>query len=197
MSLRELDLHSVTALRKFIENSFSNSPKRKAHILAVATYCKEVAERISLLHPELPCDPDEAERAGLLHDIGYLPEIETYLDQHGTSRFVDWHPIDGANYLRARSEERLADLIEGHGNSLEVAKLQDLPLFTPSKDLIAKIVTYCDSQTGPTGERVTYRERLEEIRSRKGPSSIASRAHEASAATIMDLIEEVNELLGG
>ena len=137
------------------------------------------------------------ERAALLHDIGYLPAIGDYLREYTHHSPTGWHPIDGAQFLRARGEGRLASLIEGHGNSLEVAQLKQLPLNTISRDLAADIITFCDCQTDPSGNRVSYESRLEEIRIRKGPDSLAFRAHEQASERIRSIISRIEALLIG
>jgi hypothetical protein len=192
-----LDIYSVDALRKCIDAGFKDSPKRRDHIFSVADFAKETALALVRRQPQYTSELTKTECAALLHDIGYLPAIREYLDHHTEFRSTQWHPIDGANYLRARGAPALADAIEGHGNSLEVAQQKGLPLFTPSSSLLAKVVTYCDSQTGPTGERVSYTERLEEIRLRKGDTSTSYQAHREAKSRVESIIHEIQELLGG
>ena len=195
MNLEELDLRDAQALREFITSSFSNSPNRRDHILAVSDYCREVGDLVSENHPELGCDSDLTERAGLVHDIGYLPEVQSFVRSSKVYKDTGWHPIDGANFLRLRGEQELAQYIEGHGNSLEVAVAEHLPLFEPSGHIIAKIVTFCDSQTGPTGERISYSERLKDIAARHGAQSVAVKAHFAAQPRVSKIIEEISGLI--
>lgn len=194
-SLHQIDLSDTNRLRSLIESGFSDSTNRRDHILAVADFAREVATAIHQKHPGLAVDIDEIERAALLHDIGYLPAVKEYLCKYTELLPTGWHPVDGAYFLRSRGEERLADLIEGHGNSLEVAKLQHLATFTISTDLAAMIITFCDCQTDPTGKRVDYESRLEEIKLRKGASSVEVLAHEQAKPRIRQIIEEIKNLI--
>ncbi|MCI5064646.1 HD domain-containing protein [bacterium] len=188
-----VDLTAREEIERLLAYSFRESPERLAHILRVARFTEEVLKSLpaSVLAPSAH---DQILRASLLHDIGYLPELKHYLSEHTPYEVTGWHPIDGANYLRHRKEPLLAELIEGHSNSLEVTELRGFPPFTPSEQLGAKIITYCDVQTGPTGEPIDYHQRLEEIRNRKGEDSISYRAHKNAKHRIEAILGEINAL---
>lgn len=96
--------------------------------------------------------------AAWLHDIGYSPEI-------GHTRF---HPIDGARYLRDKGwPEIIVNLVAHHSGARFEAKqrgladeLAEFPL--PDGPLLDALAL-ADLTTGPSGESLTYDERIAEI----------------------------------
>ena len=109
--------------------------------------------------------------AAWLHDLGYAPQIER----------TGFHPIDGAEYLRAvGAPYELVGLVARHtGASYEaeerglVAQLAALP--EPSAGNL-DVVTLIDLSVGPDGSLTTPGERVEEIRSRYDARHPAHRA---------------------
>lgn len=194
--LQTIPLHEPQVLQEFIIHAFEPTPPRRDHILAVAARAKRVYESLHE-RSRLLCCSKEVHCAALLHDIGYLPEISQMLEHSSFYMPTGWHPIDGANYLRLRGEERLAELIEGHSHALEVAIARGIPAFSQSEDLVANIITYCDIHTGPTGELLTYDQRLAEILHRKGSTSLEYRAHVEAKSRIENIICEIHSLCEG
>ncbi|MCB0320049.1 MAG: HD domain-containing protein [Bdellovibrionales bacterium] len=194
-TVETIDLEDSTTLSQFIFDRFD--PPRRDHILAVAEQCKLMASTIASRNPALQLDSDEAFRAGLLHDIGYLAEVKAYIKTHNIYAVTGWHPIDGANYLRLRGAHRLADLIEGHGNSAEMAEMLGVGPVSISDDLVATIVTIADCNTGPTGDKVSYEERLREIHARGNKDALqAYEAHMRARNRILLLQSSIQQLLG-
>lgn len=195
-TLRTIPLREPKVLHELVLEAFELTPKRRDHILAVAEHAKRVYES---LHDQdrLLCCPKEVYCAALLHDIGYLPEIAQILEGSSLYMPTGWHPIDGANYLRLRGEERLAELIEGHSHALEVAVARGIPAFSRSEELVAKIITYCDIHTGPGGELLTYEQRLDDICHRKGIASLEYQSHLKAKAGIQKIIHEIHSLCEG
>gem|GEM_PF-1978370 len=192
--LMQLRLKEPVVLREFIRSAFQHEPLRCEHILAVADRAVQVCDTL-LNHRHVNCCLKETECAALLHDIGYLPEISTLLEQATEYHPTGWHPVDGANFLRYRGEHRLATLIEGHGHSPEVSKLRGLAPMTVSNDIVAMIITYCDVQTDPNGIPVSYMERLNEIGERKGLESQEYKAHLLARNRIETIISKIDQLL--
>lgn len=110
--------------------------------------------------------------AAYLHDIGYAPEL---MD-------TGFHPLDGARYLRAISEERLACLVAHHTEARIEAQLRglqhELDEFPREESPIADALTSCDIQTGPTGQHITLDERGADIQRRYGAYHLVTRAFE-------------------
>ncbi|MEK6440910.1 HD domain-containing protein [Pseudonocardia sp. T1-2H] len=118
-----------------------------------------VAARADELSGAVPGgDGDRLVAAAWLHDIGYSPEI-------GHTRF---HPLDGARYLRDQGWSAvIVGLVAHHsGARYEAeqrglgAELAEFPF--PDGPLLDALVT-ADLTTGPSGERLTYDERISEI----------------------------------
>ena len=118
---------------------------------------------------------DEDNRAYLLaaaymHDIGYALAL----------RRTGFHPVDGACYIRSCGYERLACLVAHHFAARFEAALRDcgdvLREFPREYSAVADALTYCDSTTGPVGQRFTLRERAAEIRCRYKSSDVVVQA---------------------
>ena len=110
--------------------------------------------------------------AAYLHDIGYAaPVIRT-----------GFHPLDGARYLRALGEERLACLVAYHSGADVEASLRgleaELAEFKRETSDVADSLTYCDVTTELDGGVVSVERRLECIarrRSADDPALVAFR----------------------
>lgn len=98
--------------------------------------------------------------AAWLHDIGYAPDL---ID-------TGFHPIDGARFLRKLgADDRLVCLVAYHSCAVYEARvrgLEDVLLaeFRHETSPTYDALVFCDLTTGPAGERVTYPERIKEIR---------------------------------
>lgn len=137
--------------------------RRWAHVRAVG----EKAERIA---PQIGLDVELLASACWLHDIGYVPElIETGM-----------HAIDGARYLRQTGwDERVVSMVAHHSYAtLEAAErgLSDaINEFAHPASGYEDAVCYCDMTTGPDGDTVNVRDRLDEIEARYGPDHLVTR----------------------
>ena len=135
-------------------------PTRWTHTEAVAERARIVAEALRLKR-----EGDVLVAAAYVHDIGYGSDL----------RRIGFHPLDGATHLRELGHERLARLVAYHSGSWWEAKLlgfsMNLAAFQPEVSVIADALTYCDMTTGPTGERLTLAERLDDIERRHGSAS--------------------------
>ncbi|MGW4488845.1 HD domain-containing protein [Amycolatopsis sp. NPDC004368] len=129
-------------------------------------HVQSVAERASSFKPAVPVNEgDHLVAAAWLHDIGYAPEI-------GHTHF---HPLDGARYLRNQGwPARVVNLVAHHSGARFEAEergladeLAEFP-FENSPALDALVTA--DLTTGPSGERLTYDERIEEILKRYPPN---------------------------
>jgi HD superfamily phosphodiesterase len=148
--------------RKLLEGPL---PRRWAHVQGVAARARTLA-------PILREDADLLEAAAWLHDIGYSPElVET-----------GFHPLDGARYLRdvRQADAVLCSLVAHH--SFAVIEAQERGLAdelcgesSPASLILSDALAYCDITTGPTGNLVSVRDRLSEIRERYGPQSTVTR----------------------
>src|SRR5690242_3441876 len=76
--------------------------------------------------------------ASYLHDVGYAPDLDD----------LGFHPLDGARWLRAHGQERLAGLVAHHSGAAFEAEARglagELAEFTEERSAVADMLTYCD-----------------------------------------------------
>jgi hypothetical protein len=162
-------------------------PSRWAHTQGVAAQARAVG-------PVLGWDTDLIEAAAWLHDIGYAPVLAV----------TGFHPLDGARYLRDRTDAAttVCALVAHHSGAVAEAAerglsdplLAEFPLNGHSGEQVIA-VTYCDFTTGPSGERLSPEERITEILSRYEPDSAVHRAVQASAPRLLGQCHEVTAAL--
>jgi HD superfamily phosphodiesterase len=152
---------------------------RWAHVEGVVRQAQEVAAI-------LPTD----ERAVLvaaayLHDLGYAPAlVETEL-----------HALDGARHLRGLGHERLAGLVAYHSGARGEAELRglaaELAEFADVASATSMALTYCDMTTGPSGEVVSFEERLADVERRYGADHLVARSVRQARAEVERCIQFV------
>ena len=137
---------------------------RWSHARGVAARAEEIAGAVDA-H-----DRAVLVAAAYLHDVGYAAELVV----HG------FHPLDGALWLRAQGQERLAGLIAHHTGAMFEARAHGLAdvlaAFHDERSPVSDALAYSDLTTGPNGEPMSVAERLSEIERRYGPGSLVVRA---------------------
>jgi len=127
--------------------------------------------------------------AAYLHDIGYSPEINK----------LNFHPLDGALYLKSLGKERLASLIAHHSCAVFEANLRglsnELSEFENENSVITHALCYCDLTTNSKGEEVTYQERLDDIFERYDEEHVVSIAVKQSLQCSSLSVEYIVKLL--
>jgi HD superfamily phosphodiesterase len=127
--------------------------------------------------------------AGYVHDVGYAPGLAK----------AEFHPLDGARFVREEGHERLAGLVAHHSASDAEAEERgfaaELDQFPAEDSLVARALTYCDLTTGPTGEKVGVSARLGELGARLGDDDPAVRAVRREATRLAALVQEMESLL--
>jgi hypothetical protein len=127
--------------------------------------------------------------AAYLHDIGYAPELQK----------TGFHPLDGANYLRNQGQERLARLVAYHSGAQFEANLRglasDLTLFPPETSETQDALNYCDMTTSPTGEHISFQERISDILSRYGETDIVAQAINQAQPSLWRAVERTQKRL--
>jgi hypothetical protein len=117
-----------------------------------------------------------------LHDIGYSPELAQ----------TGFHPLDGARYLRDAhlADPVLCSLVAHHSCAVLEAEERGLAgelcrEFPAPSMVLNDALAYCDMTTDPSGNTISVRDRLAEIRERYGPHSIVTRfTHNAEPSLI-------------
>lgn len=156
---------------------------RWQHTLGVVNRAREVAAVLSA------SDADVLIAAAYLHDVGYAPEL----------RQTGFHPLDGARFVCARGNERLAGLVAYHCSAAAEASERglhdELAEFTDERSALSRALTYCDLTTDAEGRRVDAPERLRGIRERYSPEAPEARALERSTATLLHDVRMVESML--
>lgn len=158
--------------------------RRWLHVKSVAARAEEISFAV-----------DEEERptllaAAWLHDIGYSPAI-------GHTKF---HPLDGGRYLRSEGWPcRVVNLVAHHSGARFEAdergfavELEDFPL--EDSPVMDALVT-ADLTTGPSGERLTYDERIAEILKRYPPDDPVHRTWVKAAPILKECVVRTEERL--
>jgi hypothetical protein len=109
--------------------------------------------------------------AAYLHDEGYAPELWR----------TGFHSLDGASFVIGRcGDQRLACLVAHHSDARFQAALMGcgdlLATFPRERSALADALTYCDQLTGPTGARMSFRERVADVLDRHGQESTVAQA---------------------
>jgi HD domain len=127
-------------------------------------------------------DRDVIVAAAYLHDVGDDPALEV----------TGFHPLDGASWLRAQGQERLAGLVAHHSRARFEAEERglgaELDDFPEERSAAADLLTYCDLTTDADGERITPSARLADIEDRYGADSDVTRAMNAAAQELGEII---------
>ncbi|MEV4315667.1 three-helix bundle dimerization domain-containing protein [Actinocrispum sp. NPDC049592] len=140
-------------------------PRRWAHVRGVARRAEQIASAFP---------PREAEvlvASAWLHDIGYASTLA------GTGL----HQLDGARFLVACGVPfRVCALVAHHAGAAAVAELvglaDELSVFEDERGPVRDALWYCDMTTGPDGRRMTFDERMAELRQRRSADDPVVRA---------------------
>jgi hypothetical protein len=130
---------------------------RWLHVQAVAHKARRVA-------PILPAEEHELlVAAAFLHDVGYAPSLDR----------LGFHPVDGARFLRAHGQERLACLVAHHSGARFEAEerglVDELAGFPVEDGPVMDALSFADMTIGPAGQPMTLEERIGDIRHRYPP----------------------------
>ena len=127
---------------------------RWTHVQAVADKARGLA---AVLSAE---DADLLVAAALVHDVGYAPLLNR----------LGFHAVDGARFLRAQGQERLARLVAHHSGARFEAEERDLveqlAAFPVEDGPVMDALTFADMTTGPAGQPMTLAQRIEEVQRR-------------------------------
>jgi HD domain len=137
---------------------------RWSHVRAVGDKARVVA---GVLSAE---DADLLVAAALVHDVGYAPSLNR----------LGFHAVDGARFLRAQGQERLARLVAHHSGARFEAEerdlVEELAAFPVEDGPVMDALTFADMTTGPTGQAMTLDQRIEEVQHRYPPDDPVHRA---------------------
>ena len=116
---------------------------------------------------------------------------------------TDFHPIDGARFLRAAGwDSNLCDLVAHHSGSRFVADLlglgEELSEFTYHESRVSDALTVADQTTGGLNLQAgpPIDERMREMLERHGPDSANARAHPQRELYFRSAFQRVTRRLG-
>lgn len=156
------------------ERFLSPLGNRWLHVQQVARQARHIAKAVS------PADRGLLIAAAYLHDVGYAPQLTV----------TGFHPLDGARWIRDHGPGgRLACLVAHHSCAIYEARVRGLDEVLLAEFTLEETATYdalvfCDMTTGPTGNLLSFDERIEEILNRYGPEHEVSRALAMSHASL-------------
>jgi hypothetical protein len=158
---------------------------RWLHVQAVA---RQAGRVVAVLSPE---DGEVLVAAAFLHDIGYAPALNR----------LGFHPVDGAQFLRAHGQERLACLVAHHSGAHFEAEerglVDELAAFPVEDGPVMDALTYADMTIGPAGQSMTLDERIGEIQRRYPPDDPVHRAIVRARPLLVAAVERTRRRLDG
>ncbi|MGP3688568.1 HD domain-containing protein [Streptomyces sp. IBSNAI002] len=159
---------------------------RWLHTQGVAARARELAQAVP-----------EGERgllvaAAWLHDIGYAPPL------HDSG----FHPLDGARHLTVLGASgRLVRLVAHHSGAAYEAEQRglsaELAVYEREDSALLDALTCADMTTGPAGQRLGFKRRLDEILVRYPPDSDVHTAVSTAVPYLAGAVARTSERLGG
>ncbi len=156
-----------------------------AGVVAARALAREFLDGERLRHTAGVADR-AAELAGTVVDeLGDLLVAAAWLHDIGYSRLaVDtgFHPLDGARLLgRLGWPDRISALVAHHSGARFVAErlglAAELSRYPDERSALSDALTYADQITGPDGRPLPIEQRMAEMLTRHGPSSVNAAAH--------------------
>jgi putative nucleotidyltransferase with HDIG domain len=158
---------------------------RWTHVQAVADKARALA---GVLSKE---DAGLLVAAALLHDVGYAPSLNR----------LGFHAVDGARFLRAQGQERLARLVAHHSGARFEAEerdlVEELTAFPVEDGPVMDALTFADMTTGPAGQAMTLDERIEEVQRRYPPDDPVHRAIARARPLLQAAVDRTRQRLDG
>jgi hypothetical protein len=156
------------------------------------THVQAVADKARGLAAVLPAeDADLVVAAALVHDVGYAPSLNR----------LGFHAVDGARFLRAQGQERLARLVAHHSGARFEAEerdlVEELAAFPIEDGPVMDALTFADMTTGPAGQPMTLEQRIEEVQRRYGPDDPVHRAIVRARPLLQAAINRTRQRLDG
>jgi len=178
-------MDGVCCARICAEELLSGLPQRWAHVQAVASLAKQLADAFN------PQDGETLLSAAYLHDIGYAPSVQA----------SGFHALDGARYVRIQGfDPRVASLVAHHTCAAVEAELRGLleeltAEFPEEHSPVSDALCYCDMTIGPHGELMSPEQRIREIRARYGAGHLVSRSIVSASGDLLASVRRTEQRL--
>ena len=183
---------NVGAVKNVVEAARQESQRLVEPLGQRWQHLKAVGRKAESLGPGLDLDGELLAAACWLHDIGYAPELVD----------TGMHAIDGALHLRRTGwDERIVSMVAHHSCAVLEAEERGLSaelaeFARPPRDY-EDAVCFCDMTTGPGGETVEARDRLDEIEVRYGPDHLVTRFIRRARPEILSAVSRVEDRRSG
>jgi hypothetical protein len=156
------------------------------------THVQAVADKARGLAAVLPAeDADLVVAAALVHDVGYAPSLNR----------LGFHAVDGARFLRAQGQERLACLVAHHSGARFEAEerdlVEELAAFPVEDGPVMDALTFADMTTGPAGQPMTLDQRIAEVQHRYPSNDPVYRAVVRARPELQAAIDRTRQRLDG
>ena len=156
------------------------------------THVQVVADKARGLAAALPAeDADLLVAAALVHDLGYAPSLNR----------LGFHAVDGARFLRAQGQERLACLVAHHSGARFEAEerglVEELAAFPVEDGPVMDALTFADMSSGPAGQPMTLNQRIDEVQRRYRSDDPVYRAIVRARPELQAAIDRTRQRLDG
>ena len=158
---------------------------RWTHVQVVADKARGMAAALAAQ------DADLLVAAALVHDLGYAPSLNR----------LGFHAVDGARFLRAQGQERLACLVAHHSGARFEAEerglVEELAAFPVEDGPVMDALTFADMSSGPAGQPMTLNQRIEEVQRRYRSDDPVYRAIVRARPELQAAIDRTRQRLDG
>jgi putative nucleotidyltransferase with HDIG domain len=175
---------------KKLAEYLSPEENRYHHILGVVRHMQTILPRLGL-------EQETKElliQSAYLHDVGYSQQLNQY----------NFHPLDGAVFAQqAGFPKPVIAAVLFHSEAIETVEESRndlLPIYSLNQKLLDEqdwlfidLVTYCDVQTSPKGEKVSLDERVRDVVERYGENHPVSQMMIFCKPKYQNTIERVNK----
>ncbi|QCV56729.1 HD domain-containing protein [Thermoactinomyces vulgaris] len=168
----------------------SPEENRYHHILGVVRGMQEILPRLELEQETKA----QLIQAAYLHDVGYSKQLNQY----------NFHPLDGAVFAQQSGFSKpVIAAILFHSEAYETvkkARTDLLNIYETNKQLLDEqdrlfidLITYCDVQTSPQGEKISLDKRVQDVVNRYGEDHPVSQMMIFCKPKYQNTIDRVNQ----
>jgi hypothetical protein len=138
-----------------------------------------------------PAGAPGAAAAAAAHDVGYARALNR----------LGFHAVDGARFLRAYGQERLACLVAHHSGACFEAEerglVEVLAAFPVEDGPVMDALTFADMTTGPAGQPMTLEQRISDVQRRYRADDPVHRAIVRARPLLQAAIDRTRQRLAG
>jgi hypothetical protein len=114
---------------------------------------------------------------------------------------LGFHAVDGARFVRAQGQQRLARLVAHHSGARFEAEerglVEELAAFPAEDGSVMDALTFADMTIGPSGQPMTLEQRIEEVQRRYPRNDPVHRAIVRARPELQAAIDRTRQRLNG